>query len=302
LLLLLSIKKHIVWEVRSTEGRETIFSIPEENYKIGTLKFPNIRGLVQLLGIEVRESIEDSLINWLDNKNVVLFIDDFQKLESDFKEFVNKAYKRLRNGKIIIASRGRADVSYHLYKELSELKEKPCIEMIRNELEKASFEPKEEIAKVIYEKTKGYPLAAEMLVSLVSRYKLSFEGLRKFESIKDVQNEKEVKEFISRVFLENVKDERDCNVFKYLSLLKDGFNYDILRAILKILKDERYEWKDEKLRREFLSQFMPHIISHDDKRKIFNFSHDMVKEAAYSKVENVEEAREKNPRSSRRNG
>jgi len=165
--------------------------------------------------------------------------------------------------------------------------------MIRNELEKASFEPKEEIAKVIYEKTKGYPLAVKLLVPLISRYKLSFDELKKFGSIKDVQNEKEVKEFISRVFLENVKDERDCNVFKYLSLLKDGFDYDILRAILKVLKDERYEWKDEKLRREFLSQFMPHIISHDDKRKIFNFSHDMVKEAAYSKVENVEEAREK---------
>jgi hypothetical protein len=293
LLLLLSIKKHIVWEVRSTEGRETIFSIPEENYKIGTLNFPNIRGLVQLLGIEAKENIEDSIINWLDNNNVVLFIDDFQKLESDLKEFINKAYNRLRNGKIIITSRERADVSCHLYKELPELEEEPCKEMIRNELEKASFEPKEEIAKVIYEKTKGYPLAVKLLVSLISRYKLSFDELKKFGSIKDVQNEKEVKEFISRVFLENVKDERDCNVFKYLSLLKDGFDYDILRAILMVLKDERYEWKDKELLREFLSQFMPHIISHDDKRKIFNFSHDMVKEAAYSKVENVEEAREK---------
>jgi hypothetical protein len=271
---------------------ETAFYTPE-NYKNGVLEFPNIRGLVQLLGIEAKESIEDSLINWLDDNKVALFIDDFQKLESDFKEFINKAYNKLRNGKIIIASRGRADVSYHLSKELSELEEEPCTEMIRNELEKASFEPKEEIANLIYEKTKGHPLAVKLLVPLISRYKLSFDELKKFGSIKDVQNEKEVKEFISRVFLENVKDERDCNVFKYLSLLKDGFDYDILRAILKVLKDERCEWKDEKLRREFLSQFMPHIISYDANRKIFNFSHDMIKEAAYSKVENIEEAREK---------
>jgi hypothetical protein len=293
LLLRLREEYPVVWEVGSTEGRATTFSIPD-NYKIGTLKFPSIRGLVQLLGIEAKENIEDSLINWLDDNKVVLFIDDFQKLGSDFKDFINKAYNKLRNGKIIIASRGRADVSCHLYKELSELKKDPCKEMIRNELKKASFEPKEEIVNLIYEKTKGHPLATKMLVSLISRYKLSFERVREFGSIKDVRNEKEVKEFISRIFLENIKDERDRNVFKYLSLLKDGFDYDILRAILKVLKDERYKWEDEKLHREFLSQFMPHIIiSHDDKRKIFNFKHDMIKEAVYSQVENAEKAREK---------
>jgi hypothetical protein len=292
LLLHLSKEYPVVWEVRSTEGRATTFSVPE-NYKIGTLKFPNIRGLVELLGIEVKENIDDSLINWLDNNKVVLFIDDFQKLESDFKDFINKAYNRLRNGKIIITSRERADVSCHLYKELPELKEEHCKEMIRNELKKNAFEPKKEIVDLIYEKTKGYPLAVKMLVPLISRYKLSFDELRNFGSIRDVQDEKDVKDFISRVFLENVKDERDCNVFKYLSLLKDGFNYGILKAVLIILSDERYEWKDEKLRREFLSQFIPHIISYDNNRKIFNFSNDMIKEAAYSKVENVGEAREK---------
>jgi len=292
LLLLLSIKKHLIWEVRSTEGRETTFSTPE-NYKSGVLEFPNIRGLVQLLGIEVRENIEDSLINWLEDNNVALFIDDFQKLESDFRDFVNKAYNKLRNGKIIIASRGHANVRCHLSKELLKLEEESCKEMIRSELENASFEPNEEVINLIYEKTKGYPLAVKMLVPLVSRYKLSFYELKKFGSIKDIQNEEEVKEFVSRVFLENVKDERDCNVFKYLSLLKDGFDYDILRSILMILNDERYKWENEKLLRDFLSQFIPHIISYDNSRKNFNFSHDMVKEAAYSKVENVKEAREK---------
>jgi hypothetical protein len=292
LLLLLSIKGYLVWEVRSAEGRETTFYTPE-NYKNGVLEFPNIRGLVQLLGIEVKENIEDSLINWLNDNKVILFIDDFQKLESDFKDFINKAYNKLRNGKIIIASRGRANVRCHLSKELLELEEESCKEMIRSELEKASFEPNEEVVNLIYEKIKGYPLAVKMLVLLISKYKLSFDELRNFGSISNVQDEKEVKEFISRVFLENVKDERDCNVFKYVSLLKDGFDYSILRAILKVLKDERYEWEGEKLLREFLSRFMPHIISYDDKRKIFNFSNDMIKEAAYSRVENVEEAREK---------
>ncbi|NHV06647.1 MAG: DUF4062 domain-containing protein, partial [Thaumarchaeota archaeon] len=292
LLLLLSIKGYLVWEVRSTEGRETTFSTPE-NYKSGVLEFPNIRGLVQLLGIEVRENIEDSLINWLDDNNIVLFIDDFQKLENNFKDFINKAYNRLKNGKIIIASRGRANVRCHLSKELLRLEEESCREMIRSELENVSFEPKEEIVNLIYEKTRGYPLAVKMLVPLVSRYKLSFYELKKFGSIKDIQNEEEVKGFVSRVFLENVKDERDCNVFKYLSLLKDGFDYDILRSILMILNDERYKWENEKLLRDFLSQFIPHIISYDNSRKNFNFSHGMIKEAAYSKVENVKEAREK---------
>jgi hypothetical protein len=37
---------------------------------------------------------------------------------------------------------------------------------------------------------------------------------------------------------------------------------------------------------------MPHIISYDYKREIFNFSHDMVKEAAYSQVEDIEKSRE----------
>ena len=59
-----------------------------------------------------------------------------------------------------------------------------------------------------------------------------------------------------------------------------------------MLSDERYEWKDEELH-YFLSQFIPHVISCDDNKKIFNFSHDMVKEAVYSQVENVGEAREK---------
>jgi hypothetical protein len=56
LLLFLSEEYPVVWEVRSTEGRATTFSIPE-NYKVGTLKFPNIRGLVQLLGIEEKKAL-----------------------------------------------------------------------------------------------------------------------------------------------------------------------------------------------------------------------------------------------------
>ena len=291
LLLLLSIKGYLVWEVRSNKGRGTTFS-PPENYKNGVLKFlPNVRGLVQLLGIEVKENIEDSLISWLDNNNVILFIDDFQKLENDFKDFINKAYNKLKNGKIIVASREPANVRCHLSKELLGLKEESCKEMIRNELKSASFEPKEEIVNLIYEKTKGHPLAVEIFTPLIS--KLPVDELKKFGSIKDIQNEGDVKDFISRAFLENVKDERERNVLKYLSILKDRFDYDILRAILKMLKDERHKWENEKLLREFLSRFMPHIISYDNNRKIFNFSHDIIKEVAYSQVENVEEIREK---------
>ncbi|MGB9760819.1 MAG: hypothetical protein ACPLZG_13395, partial [Thermoproteota archaeon] len=118
--------------------------------------------------------------------------------------------------------------------------------------------------------------------------------LKKFECIRDVQDEKEVREFISRTFLENVEDEKDRSVLKHLSVLKDGFDYNILRAVFRELNDERYEWEDGKLLREFLSQLMPHIISSTDDRK-FNFSHDMVKEAVYSQIEekNVKEIREK---------
>ena len=292
LLLLLSRERYLVWEVRSTEDRATTFSIPE-NYKIGFLEFPNVRGLVKLLGIKAKRNVEDSLISWLDDNKVVLFIDDFQKLENNLNKFINKAYNKLKNGKIIVASRRHADVSCHFSKELLELEEEPCKEMIRNELNNASFEPKEEVIDLIYEKTKGHPLAVKMLVPLISKCKLPIDELEEFGSIKNIQDEEEVEDFILRAFLENIKDERNRNVFKYLSILKDGFDYDILRALLKVLNDERYKWQDEKLLHEFLSQFMPHIISYDNKRKIFNFSHGMIKEVAYSQVENVEEAREK---------
>jgi hypothetical protein len=133
LLLLLSVRGYPAWEVRSTEGRETTFYTPE-NYKSGVLEFPDIRGLVQLLGIEAKRNIEDSLISWLDDNKTVLFIDDFQKLENNFKDFINKAYNKLENGKIIVASRGRANVNWHFSKELLRLEEEPCKEMIRSEL------------------------------------------------------------------------------------------------------------------------------------------------------------------------
>jgi len=289
LLLHLSRKYPIVWEVRSTEGRETIFSTPE-NYKIGVLEVPDVRGLMQLLGAEVKEDIEDSLINWLDNNKVILFIDDFQKLENNLKNFIKKAYNKLKIGKIIITSRECANVRCHLYKGLSELEEESCKEMIKNELKRISYKPDEGIVNLIYEKTKGHPLAVKMFVPLIS--KIPIEKLEEFGSIRDVRDEEEVKEFISRVFLDNIKDKQDLTVFEYLSLLKDGFNYNILRAILMTLNDERYKWKNEELHYKFLSQYMPHIISYDYKRKIFNFSHDMVKEAAYSQVENIEKSRE----------
>jgi tetratricopeptide (TPR) repeat protein len=247
---------------------------------------------MQVLGVKPEESIEDSLLNWLESNKVVLFLDDFQKLEDNFKDFINKAYKRLENGKIITASRGRANISCHFSKGVNSLEEEDCKKMIEDELEKASVEQRKEYVETIYEKTKGHPLAVKMLVPLVSRYKLSLNELKKFECIRDVQDEKEVREFISRTFLENVKGKKDRSVLKHLSVLKDGFDYDILRAVFRKLNDKRYEWEDGKLRREFLSQLMPHIISSADDRK-FNFSHDMVKEAVYSQIENVKEVRER---------
>jgi hypothetical protein len=129
-----------------------------------------------------------------------------------------------------------------------------------------------------------------MLVPLISRYKLSVDKLKEFGSIKNVQDEDEVRGFISRVFIENVKDERDRKVLKYLSLLKNGFDYDILKAILKKFNDKRWKWDNEKLLRGFLSQYMPHIISSPIGEKILIFSHDMVKEVAYSQVENFKKA------------
>ncbi len=291
LLLLLSIRGHLVWEVRSSEGRETTFSTPE-NYRVGVLQFPNVRGLMQVLGIKPEESIEDSLLNWLESNKVVLFLDDFQKLEDNFKDFIDKAYKRLENGKIITASRGKANISCHFSKEVKSLEEEDCKKMIEDELKKASVEQRKEYVETIYEKTKGHPLAVKMLVPLVSRHKLSLDELKKFGCIRDVQDEDEVREFISRTFLENVEDEKDRSVLKHLSVLKDGFDYDILRAVFRKLNDKRYEWEDGKLRREFLSQLMPHIISSTDDRK-FNFSHDVVKEAVYSQIKNDKEVREK---------
>ncbi|MGC9015130.1 MAG: NB-ARC domain-containing protein, partial [Thermoproteota archaeon] len=291
LLLLLSIKGYNVWEVRSDEGRETTFSVPEK-YKVGVLKFPSIMGLMQLLGVKAKRSIEDSLLNWLESNKVVLFLDDFQKLEDNFKDFIDKAYKRLENGKIITASRGKANISCHFSKEVKSLEEEDCKKMIEDELKKASVEQRKEYVETIYEKTKGHPLAVKMLVPLVSRHKLSLDELKNFGSIRDVQDEDEVREFISRTFLENVKDEKDRSVLKHLSVLKDGFDYNILRAVFRELNDKRYKWEDGKLLREFLSQLMPHIISSADDRK-FNFSHDMVKEAVYSQIENVKEVRER---------
>jgi hypothetical protein len=291
LLLLLSVKGYLTWEVRSTEGRETTFSTPR-NYKIDVLKFPDVRGLAQLLGIELKGDVEDSIINWLDENKAALFIDDFQKFEDNFKDFINKAHDKLKNGRIIVASRRPANIRCHLYRELLKMEEKPFKEMIKNELKNASIEPYEEIVEAIHEKTSGHPLAVKMLIPIIRRYKLSIEELNRFGSIKNVQNEDEIKEFISRTFLENVKNKQDLTVFKYLSLLKYGFNYNILKAVLALLKDKRCKWENEKLLREFLSQYMPHIISYDYKREIFNFSHDMVKEAAYSQVENIEKFRE----------
>jgi nucleoside-triphosphatase THEP1 len=291
LLFLLSIKGFYVFEVRLEEGREATFNIPD-NYKVNTLKIQNLKGLAKLLGIEESENIEDHIISWMEENKVVLFLDDFQEYESNLKDFINKAYKNLKFGKIIIATRAQANVSCHSYVRLTSLEENSCTEMIRKEFERFSFKPEERIVELIYKKTKGHPLAVKMLVSLINRHKLSFNDLDKFGIINDIQNEEEVKDFIKRVFLENVKEEEDLKVLSYLSLLKNGFNYNVLKAILKGLNDERYNWNNGDLYRNFLSKYIDHVLSYDISKEIFNFSHDMVKEAANSQIGNIEEARE----------
>ena len=281
LLLLLSIRGYRVWEIRRVGGRETTFSVPQ-NYRSEVLRVADIGGLAEVLGVRVRgEDIADALLMWIDGNYVVLFIDDFQDLENNFKDFINRAHATLRFGKIIVASRKRAKGSYHYVKVLGRLEEEPCRELIVNELRNNGFEPTERVVNLVWRKTKGHPLAVKMFVPLIARRVLSLDELERFGSIGDVQNEDEVKDFVSRVFEQNVKDKRTREVLMYLSVLQGGFDFDILRAVFKKFGDERCSWEDEKLRREFLSRLTPHIIDYG-RLFPFKFSHDMVREAAFS--------------------
>jgi len=281
LLLLLSIRGYQVWEIRRVGGRETTFSVPQ-NYRSEVLQVADISGLAEVLGVRVRgEDVADALLTWIDKNYVVLFIDDFQYLENNFKDFINKAYANLRFGKIIVASRKRAKGKYHYFKVLGRLKEKPCRELIINELRNTGVKPTERVVDLVLGKTKGHPLAVKMFVPLVARRVLSLDELEKFGSIGNVKNEDEVKDFVSRVFEQNVKDKREREVLMYLSVLQGGFDFDIVRAVFKKFGDKRCDWEDEKLRREFLSQLTPHIIDYGVAFP-FKFSHDMVREAAFS--------------------
>ena len=281
LLLLLSMRGYQVWEIRSVSGRETTFSAPQ-NYRSEVLRVTDIGGLAEVLGVRVRgEDVADALLRWVDENHVVLFIDDFQDLENNFKDFIKKAYANLKCGKIIVASRKRAKGRYHYVKVLGHLEEKPCKELITNELRNAGVEPTERVVDLVWRKTKGHPLAVKMFVPLIARRVLSLDELERFGSIGDVQNEDEVKDFISRVFEQNVKEKRTREVLMYLSVLQGEFDFDILRAVFKKFGDKRGDWKDEKLHREFLSQLTPHIIDYG-RLFPFKFSHDMVREAAFS--------------------
>ena len=296
LLLLLAVRGYNVWEVRSVTGRETRFSVPP-NYKSGVLQVPDVGGLAEVLGIrKVKGNLVDFLLKWLDENRVVLFIDDFQKVEDNFKEFIKKASRVLECGKVLVASRGRAKGEYDFAKCLEGLDEAPCRELVVDELRNAGvLEPSRKIVDLIWEKTKGHPLAVKMIVQLVSRKVLSVERLKSFGSIGDVRNEGDVKDFISRVFLENVRDELGRKALMYLSVLADGFDLEILRAIFKKFGDDRESWDDETLLREFLSPLRPHIIDYNKEGAFFRFtfSHDMVKEAAFSTLDSgdVVEAR-----------
>ena len=281
LLLLLSIRGYQVWEIRRVGGRETTFSVPQ-NYRSEVLRVADISGLAEVLDVRVRgEDATDALLTWIDENYVVLFIDEFQDLENNFKGFINKAYANLRFGKVIVASRKRAKGKYHYVEVLGRLKEKPCRELIINELRNTDVEPTERVVDLVLGKTKGHPLAVKMFVPLIARRVLSLDELERFGSIGNVKNEDEVKDFVSRVFEQNVKDKREREVLMYLSVLRGGFDFDILRAVFKEFGDKRCDWEDEKLHREFLSQLTSHIIDYGIFFP-FEFSHDMVREAAFS--------------------
>ena len=155
LLLLLSIRGYRVWEIRRVGGRETTFSVPQ-NYRSEALRVADIGGLAEVLGVRVRgEDVAGALLTWIDGNYVVLFIDDFQDLENNFKDFINKAHATLRCGKIIVASRKRAKGSYHYVEVLGRLEEEPCKELIVNELRNTGFEPTERVVNLVWRKTKG---------------------------------------------------------------------------------------------------------------------------------------------------
>ncbi len=246
--------------------------------------------LAELLGLKPGSDPVSTILDYLDRHKIVLFIDDYQEVEDQLEELVNEARDRLRVARLIVASRVRAKGKYSCFPSLGGLIDEEAKAKIRDEMKSKDVDPSKDNVRLVHERTRGHPLAIEMFVALLARRVLSPKELAKLGAIRDVRDEGEVRDFILRIVVENV-DEKDLKLLEYLSVFRGGFNLNMIRTVMKGLGDDRASQGDKELESGLIKPLMRSNIIEPAKEAFpYNFMHGMVREAAYSRLEDLVKA------------
>ena len=180
-----------------------------------------------------RESKIDSILQILDENNIVLFIDNFKETEG-LKELVKKG-NTLSRGCILVSSKKELKVAFYRVPVGSiEKKERGKLtEIMASRMGKKIEEREIEKIKVISE---GHPIATYLLISNLGR--VPIEKLESFKEGLDFSQDDDVKEYMNRVIKSGISL-KAYNLLKDLSVIEEEIDRD------SIYEASRYPLREE---------------------------------------------------------
>ncbi|WP_457548732.1 tetratricopeptide repeat protein [Archaeoglobus sp.] len=196
----------------------------------------------------------DNLVDILDEKNVILLLDDLQFADDDVKTFVERCGKTLSKSAIIVTSR-RFEGTKRVEVKGIEKDYDNYVRFLANEYSVSIDDSEiERIRKL----SRGHPLLTEIIVRNRHRCKIS----KICEIPKTLSDDDFVNEFLKRLIEENIKG-KSLDVLKTLSVFKRKVGKEILE-ILGV---------DEKIVRNLIDWMML--------RKNYAFYNDVIKECVF---------------------
>jgi tetratricopeptide (TPR) repeat protein len=187
-----------------------------------------------LAGVRGRIDYND-LARILDDKEVILFLDDLQFADDEVRKFVKRCEKRLSKSKIIITSRRFERIRGFKIEGLK----KDYDDYVKHLASEHDISIANEEIETMRKITRGHPLLTEIIVKNYHRCKLPKVG----DIPKTLSDDEFVKEFLDRLIRENIKG-KNLKVLKILSVFRTVIRKDVLE-LLKVdekITDDLIKW------------------------------------------------------------
>ncbi|ODS40242.1 MAG: hypothetical protein A7315_09195 [Candidatus Altiarchaeales archaeon WOR_SM1_79] len=251
---------------RDINRTDTGYRLARDSLDRKEYRMLDLRYLAEILGIPPHpddEVITRSIISALNNRNLILFVDDTHEIEDErVFDLIGRCSNSLTDGKIILA--GRVDLKASIGKIIPVKKGVEDHEFIKSIFKENGKEKEwnKEISDKIMKITSGHPLAVKLVVR-----NLDYIDPGKFGNIlKDAYDEKQAEEFIGRITKE--------------ILGEDGFEKTTSFSVHRIPFH-----LDNSKAKELIAKMI--LEKRDDK---FFFTYDLIQEILYAKLKDKERA------------